>query len=363
MAMDYIWLTDKLEGEYKEAFEKAEIYANIRNINEDMQNELLMELLDLFLTAQNEGKPVIKLIGSDLEAFCDSYFSVYTLKSHLCGVPKKIYHLLWFVFVFETVSLFALISDGEEFSLFQSTVDLSGYVCGLLVGALVWFLCNVFIRPFIFRWKWLTSGRFSAFVILLTVGMIAGGVILLEDYTLELPVFLILLVSSLYIVSYIIVRSIWRYRKYGSIRKEKAVWGKIGFRSALKETLENMPKDLVERFYKKNERRQKKGKEPMTPEEYMEVLHKENIRTRRGDRIGLVIVLLVVIGLIIQTALTSTAVDTLIFAVILFVVEIPAGALFRIGIRSTKRREEIVAECDRRKITILEYAEEQKEKT
>lgn len=363
MAMDYIWLTDKLEGEYKETFEKVEIYANIRNINEDVQNEMLMELLDLFLMAQNEGKPVAKLTGPDLETFCDSYFSVCTMKSYMRGIPKKIYQLLWMVFVFEAISVLVLIADGEEFSLSQSTVDLSGYLIGLLAGALVIFLCNIFIRPFMFRWKWMTSGRFGAFVILLTVVMIVGGVILLEDYTLELPVFLILLVSSLYIVSYIIVRSVWRYQRYGSIRKEKIASEKGGFRSMIKEAMEEqLPEEMVKRFHKKNKRRQKKGKVPMTPEEYMEVLHKENIRARRGDWIGIAIVLLVIIGVIIWTAFTSTVIDTLFFAVILFVVEIPTGLLFRLSIRTRTKKEGIVAECDRRGITILEYAEERKEK-
>ncbi|MCM1246616.1 MAG: hypothetical protein NC293_13315, partial [Roseburia sp.] len=218
MAMDYIWLTDKLEGEYKEAFEKAEIYANIRNVDEDLQNELLMELLDLFLMAQSEGKPVTKLTGTDLEAFCGSYFSVCTLKSHLRSIPKKIYYLLWFVFVFELVSIAAFMTEEENFSISGFAVDVSGYMIGILVGGIVLFLCNMLIRPFMFRWKWLTSGRFSAFVILLSVAMIVGAVFLLEDFTLEIPAVPVLTVSLFYIVVYIVIRSVRRYRTYGSIR-------------------------------------------------------------------------------------------------------------------------------------------------
>lgn len=58
MAMDYVWLADKLTGEYKEVFEKAELFACLRKIEEDEQNEMLMDLLDVLLTAQEEKRPV-----------------------------------------------------------------------------------------------------------------------------------------------------------------------------------------------------------------------------------------------------------------------------------------------------------------
>lgn len=36
MSMDYIWLEDKLEGEYKEVFDKAKIFAGMQNVNGDI---------------------------------------------------------------------------------------------------------------------------------------------------------------------------------------------------------------------------------------------------------------------------------------------------------------------------------------
>lgn len=358
MAFEYIWLTDKLKGEYKEAFDKVEIYANMRNIDEVTQNDMLMELLDLFLTAQAEGKPVGKLIGSDLEAFCNSFFSSYTMRTYLRSLPQKIYRFCWTIFVLEMIFYFC---SEEEISLLHGTVDMSGYLCGIAVGVFVGFLCNAFIRPFLFRWKWLTSGKFAFFVVLLTVGLIVAGVIFLDGYVLELPLFPVLLVTGLYIFIFIIVRSVWRYRSYGSIRKEKSLVEKGGFRQIAKQVADEMPEDLVKRFHKKNKKRQKKGQEPMTPEEYMEQLRKENIRTRRGDYIGPAIVVLFVLGLIIQTALTSTLIDTLIFIAVMIVAEIPAMMLFRVGIKSRKQRERLVAECEEQGITILEYVERRNE--
>ncbi|MCM1245106.1 MAG: hypothetical protein NC293_05595, partial [Roseburia sp.] len=142
------------------------------------------------------------------------------------------------------------------------------------------------------------------------------------------------------------------------IRREKSASGQSGFRGIIKQAVESVPEELVKRFHKKNEKRQKKGKEPISAEEYMEILRKANVRAAWGDWIGILLVLLVVVVVLIQTALTSTVADTFLFAGILLVAEIPAGALFRLSIRSRKQREELVAECDRRNITILEYVSE-----
>ena len=362
MGFDYIWLTDKLKDEYKEAFEKAEIYANMRMIDEDTQNDMMMELLDLFLTAQKERKPVDKLVGRDMETFCHSFFGNYEMKNYWKKLPRNIYQLFWAMFVLEWLFYF---TSEEEVSLLHGTVDLSAYAAGILVGILVSVLCNAFIRPFLFRWKWLTSGRFYAIVLILTVGMVVTSVILLDDYTFPLPILGMFLVTGGYIVLYIIVRSVYRYRRYGSIRKEKSVLGKVGFRQFMKETVQEavdeMPDDLVERFHDINKKRQKKGKEAMTPDEYMEQLRRENIRAGKADYIGPAIVLLVVIGIIVHTALTSTFFDTLIFIVVMIVAEIPAMLMFRVGRKTTKKRMQLVEECDRCGITILEYAERKEE--
>lgn len=106
MSMSYVWMSDKLKGEYKEVFDKAEIFVGVRNIAGDEGNEMMMDLLDFLLSAQNEGKPVEEVIGTDVEKFCASYFSSYTMKNHLMNVPKALYRLMLIVFVIEIGTLF-----------------------------------------------------------------------------------------------------------------------------------------------------------------------------------------------------------------------------------------------------------------
>lgn len=164
-------------------------------------------------------------------------------------------------------------------------------------------------------------------------------------------------ISGSYILIYLVVRSVRHYRQYGSIRKPKEPFEKSGIKNLVEEIKEELPQELVNRFHKKNKKLERKGKKLMTPEEYMELLKKENKNQRRGDKIGSVIVIAVVAGIILQTALTSEWWDTIIFIVILAIVEIPAIMLFKLSSKTSRWRENIVEECEQRGITIIEYVE------
>lgn len=356
MAMDYIWLSDKLKDGYKEVFSKAEVYAGVRNIGGDTLNDMMMDLLDLLLTAQDEGKPVEKVVGPDIEKFCGAYFSNYTIKNHLLEIPKYLYRLMWLVFVFELITTFVMMSEGA-FELFQATTDMAGYFLGFVEAWLVVFLCNLLIRPFMFRWKWLTSGVYYAIVLVLTGVLLFIGLWILGDRNLRMPIFPVLVISGGYILIYFVIRSVRRYRHHGSIRKEREPFEKSGAKRFCQQVQEELPEELLKRYDKKNKKLVRKGKQPVSPEEYLELLKKENARNRRGDKIGMLLVGLVVLSLVIQTALTSEPLDTLLFIVVILVAEIPAMFLFRVGRKSTIYREQIVEDCERRGITITEYVE------
>lgn len=77
MKADYILLQDRLKGEYKDAFQKVQMYSTSNLIGEDTESELMMELLDHMLMAQEEGKPVSTIVGDDIEDSVRS-FSVST---------------------------------------------------------------------------------------------------------------------------------------------------------------------------------------------------------------------------------------------------------------------------------------------
>lgn len=356
MSMDYIWLTDKLKGEYKEVFDKAEIFAGIRNIENDESDEMLMDLLDLLLTAQNEGKPVEKVIGSDVEKFCGSYFSNYTMKKRLMDIPMKTYRLMCWVFVLELIFLLVtVVEDGA--TLFTASADVSGYLIGIGIGIIVEVLFRVLVEPWMFRWKWLTSGVYYTILLVVMTGMIIGGVRLMQDVTLNLPMLPVLIVSGSYVLIYLVVRSILRYRHHGSIRKEKNPFAKSAKNEFMEDMKEETWKELAKRYEKKNKRLEKRGKQPMTPENYMELLKKESIRGFKIEKVAIAFIALMDLGLVIHTALTETWLDAVMYLVVLLIGQIPAMLIFRLSRKTMKWRDEVLEECEKNGVTIIEYME------
>lgn len=73
----YLVEKKNLKNEYKECFERVESYALLENVDEKNLEEMMMNLVDVLYTAQRKGKPLEKIVGKDMEAFCKSYFSEY----------------------------------------------------------------------------------------------------------------------------------------------------------------------------------------------------------------------------------------------------------------------------------------------
>ena len=106
--MDYSYMTEQLRDEYQEVFEKTELYGVISEVNTEVQDELMINLFDLLLTAQTEGKPVEKIVGSDMERFCKEYFQNYNWKKRMKYFPVEIYRFMRAVFILELIDLFLL---------------------------------------------------------------------------------------------------------------------------------------------------------------------------------------------------------------------------------------------------------------
>lgn len=355
MELDVLMMKERLEGEYREVFERAALYSEVRELDDETEQEMMMNLLDVLLTAQSEGKPVQKVVGGDIEEFCSSYFSGYTLKHHLLSIPHRFYRFFWVVLVLELLSVLA---SEDDVPFMETTVDISGYFVGLLSVLLIMAGLNFVLRPVMFRWKWLTATVYDAasLILFLATAMVFSRVF--EDYSVDVPAFWVLAVCGSYVLVYIIIRSVKRYRRYGHVRKRREKRAGAGMMEQMKQEI---PSDLVKRYERINKRRMRKGKPELTPEEYMEKLRKDIKTERWGDVFAAALVLLVVICIVVQVAVTSTWYDTLFFILILAVVEIPAMFLFRVSGRSLAWRRELLDECDRRGITVLEYVERRDE--
>lgn len=361
MSIDYIYMKDDLKDEYLQAFEKVEMYSTVIGVDSKTDGEMMMNLLDMLLTAQSEGKPVEKIVGNDIEEFCKSYFQDYGSKERTVEFVNYIKRIMWVNLVFSLIDLF--IYSGEEgFSIWTTTTDIAGFVGGFSVVAIVYILLNAFVKPRMFKWKKVGSGIFSVVVCILLIGLLIVGIVLTDGNELGIPLLPSIIVSALYLIVYYIFSVRKNLKEFGTIRKPKDK-DKMKFSDYVNKLVEeSLPQELAKRYEKENKKLARKGKPAMTPEEYMDKLRKENEKSLRnlkwGNRFVVVFVIALITGMIVAEAVKgSEIVDLVIYAAVLIAFEIPLLKFFISMDGGYSTRIKVFEECDRQGITILEYAE------
>ncbi|MBL4931686.1 DUF1048 domain-containing protein [Clostridium paridis] len=116
---DYI---NQLEMEYKTQFFKVEAYINISSkLNYKEKNSCLLQVLDSFLSAQEEGKNVFEITGNNLKGYCDNMIygeSIYVYKmSRICSTFLSSVYFVSFVHLF--ISFCNRIFNGKNTNVFS----------------------------------------------------------------------------------------------------------------------------------------------------------------------------------------------------------------------------------------------------
>lgn len=222
--MNTIFMAEQLEGKYREVFERVELYSCVKGIETEVAEDRMMNLFDLLLTAQNHGKPVEKVIGKDVERFCNDYFEDYGIRERIKLIPKELYRISWFVIIYSVFELF-LECDTEQgiYAFLRYRTDMLPYIAGLLVGAFCSILTGVFLRSLFFRFPGIAPVKYYLGIIIAFVVMIFAAVFWTEKFQIEVlfPVAPMIGISMAYVVVYWGIRAYKRYCRHGSIRKEK----------------------------------------------------------------------------------------------------------------------------------------------
>ena len=252
----------------------------------------------------------------------------------------------------------------EKIPFLQIKSDIAPYVIGLGIGMIALFLINVFFRPIIFKSNKLNNNTiYSILLILFTVAVIGAAISMDKiPIAIEVKSSSILIGTSLYIIVYLLVRSIYRYKKYGTIRKLKNIENEYENSSVLSSIGasidSNLPKELAKRYENINRKRRKRGKQEITPEEYMELLRDETRKLSNTKGI-MIFYIIFTAAIIMITAFTSEPTDALIFAVIICTIEYSVYKMWKktnAGI--VKARQKIFNHCEEEGKNIIEYAKE-----
>lgn len=351
--MNYEYMAGQLNGDYRDVFEKTELYGMIRSIDSDVQDDLMMNLFDLLLTAQTNNKPVQKVVGADIEKFCRDYFPNYNTRERMRGLPARLYQSMCFIFLMELLDFFLI---DENVDLFHARTDLTPYLGGIACSLLFTIIADTFVRPLIFRLR-IRPIFYYAGLLALFGAMIWAGITLTDGMSLHIPMFLILLVSGIYIAVYLVIRSVWRYRHGESIfryKTETKDFDQINKNNALKQL---MLDTMLKKYKNQNQRLEKKNKAKLTPHEFTEKVRADYRRAQHSWKWILWIFAALIAAAIIPTACTSTIPDTILFALILLVIE---GWICQWVLRSEQNnnqlRKEILDACDEEGISVVEYA-------
>lgn len=354
--MDTTSMVERLEGDYRQVFERAELYCCTMGIAEDIEADKLMNLFDVLLTAQTNGKPVEKIIGKDIKKFCECYFEDYNIRERICHMPPKIYRGAWVVFIFSLLELFFECDWEQGLSwTFCYQTDILPYVVGISTGWLFSAAIRICIKPLIFRFPRIAPMKFYISYLVMFAVLVFVAVQWEEHMqaSVLIPILPVIVICGIYIALYWGVRAYRRYQNHGSIRKERDK--EEGWEHSSKFMLE-IGDTLVKRFHRINRRRVRRGKEAWTPEEYMEQISRKDGRDAVVWRVMAVFYVLIMAVPIAMSLLNEGLEDALILGAVLVAIEVPIYMLCRkasgFGVRCRKK---IMEECSSRGEDLLEY--------
>lgn len=339
MKVNYLLFKDKLKGEYAEAFDKIELYSNVTNIDFDTKNEMLSDLLDIFLNAQLEGKSIKKIIGSDIQKFCRLYFENYSFEQRIRKVTGAIKNVCFVLLVIELISL--LLEMPKDFHAFiMLRTDVTAYLVGIFGAIIFSNIINIFMKKIMFSSKFFSTKIYNI-VVTGSILLVIPVSLFMEHHSITIYVWPVLLAAGGYLVIYYIVK-ILEYRQLGTTRNKLEKGEKISFIQVVKGKI---PNELIKRYEKINKKRQKKGKEIISHEEYMLILERG---TKKDcyvvSSFHFIIIGIILIG-IIAVAKDSSLNDTLVIGVILCICEMPIFLFARLMYVGVKARKMLLEEC------------------
>ncbi len=267
MKDSYIYYTDNLSGEYRETFEKIEMYVNSQNVDESAAEERLGELLDIFCSAQKTGKPVLRITGNSLEQFCRTFCSDFGIKSHVLRLVDWLKSIAWFLLIlaFLDMAFPDPKIDGQGLSgVFSIPISLNlfGYLIGLGIAGMVGMAANALLRRMMFQRRWISikALRAGACTVAIAVFFIIWW--LLDENRMNLiscPAWIVGAASIAYLLAYY------------PLCRERIKRPKVKFRDLVQEEMrKDMDGDMQKKYQRARNKSRKQGKGELSYEAFLE---------------------------------------------------------------------------------------------
>ena len=203
-------MKSQFSGDYRTAFDGAYKYGLTQSFP-------VAELYDLLLTAQTNGKPAEKIVGTDIEAFCKDYFSDFEPENRLVGSLKSLFGV---AVVFVLFGLVEWLCAEETLPFGEFRLNGSPILCGLGSGAVLAVLFRL-VQPLVMKTKKISAGAWAVIYCSMLVAAVTAATILMQGKSISLPGAPFLIGSTVYAVLYLLVSAVIRYRKTGSFLVKK----------------------------------------------------------------------------------------------------------------------------------------------
>lgn len=355
----YTTYKKQLTGEYLRAFQSIELYAEMEGIDFDYSNEAFVDLIDMLLSAQQDGQRVEKIVGSNIDRFCEAYFENYTWKLRVLSWVERVRDLCIVILSFTLFETYLAHPSSIE-AFFHLETDISAFLVGFFGGALISMAVSFLFKKAMIRKKRFSlrayhTVRYVSFFLMLIV------ILIFFQFEINLPVWMVLLFCLVYLLGF---RLLVKRRRKKSKDGEESIWQQI--KTQVKSELpESVAMEMAKEYERRNQRLVKKGKTPLSQEDYLRKVEQQYKRSAREEKLGWAIFVGIPLLFILVAAPHMSLEDTLIYAasmaISFFVVSFALRAAFKWIRNARQMRMQIVMEHREGKCNIFSLVENQGE--
>ncbi len=324
MNESYSFYTEKLNGEYRTVFSKIELYVTTKYIDGVTKEEQLSELLDIFLTAQSEGKPIHKITGNNLERFCKTFCSGYGVKNRLLDFLDVLKNITLWLFVVAAVDMLFIALDyfdGTQVDLWtsNSSINIPAYLIGIAISLLIGLASNLIVRHIMFCTKRISMTVLQVidfFVVIGAMILILIFILTNSDTLCNCPDWVIMLICAVYLIPYYLFN-------YKRLREKKR--NKVRFKDMVARESENQIPSLMEwKFQKANKRNIKKGKGELSMADFLKKEEKDCRITEKSKWFYILLPIVVIVPAYLAEYVSGgfeSAADSIVFICVMLIIE------------------------------------------
>lgn len=320
----------KLEGNYKTTFNHIEFYFLTEIKELDEQLIILNDLVEMFLTAQDEGRPVSRIVGNDIDKFCKEVIQSVSSKKLLSSQFRTFGFYAFTTIIF--VLLSATLKKGSLLEGLTTYLNILPYLIGFTIGIGVTTLSKGLTKIFLFNFTGFNMTVYRVLTLVLLVSLVILSVIIGTQFTLEILMlhWIVLIGCIAYIGTYLLTVSILKYKVPHKVTSNSTNDSVVTRKISFKEDLHNKSiLALCKRFSKCDYKFNVKHNRFMSIAEKKKWLQKDYKKHTISWVISIIIMELFFILHIANTILTNTASASIKYILIMSVfVYIPFSLLF-----------------------------------